>query len=1006
MAEQITKLYSKLKPLFAKDFAGGRGGVAGGLPGNMDLLAHELSGPLHTGNLTWGRVDKAGASLADIPGRSHALLTGIGPDDHHARAHMLASTGGLGADHTVSGLSAGQVLRAVTATSAAFGFLSHTHLTDVLPDQHHARQHSIISAADHTITTAQYNLVGASSTNVVGIVQSSNNPGANVRILRSTTTGGLTLESLLVNGEVVIGQSLTAAATAFRVINHTHDYPHAHVVVNPGPLWNLDEQFGLDVDDNLLVRGYIVGKHAIQLPGAKMIIHYDGAQPFETNFTGNPTGHMGQVGAVTGPVIYRPGRFGKAAQVGEGTTNLIQNPSFETGLSGWFNGGGTATLTATNERSFVGLSSARLTTDGTGLGQWRTTATWISLANGETLTAQANAWAEVETTARIRIYDNTNTTTRVTATGASSNEWEFLSCSWTNTTGGAVDIRIYIDNLDSAGVSSVWYDAIQAEKKAYATAYCDGSLPGHTWSGTAHASSSSRADSKIEYTELMGELPRAAWTLMFYIYSFAAYGIPNNVYAVQVGADSSNHAILYYNTAAPGALRVAWTTGGTTTHFNMSGNIMSPGRWHHVALTYDGAMARGYIDGVETAATARTVLVNNISRISIGGRYTSSANHAPAFLIDEVVLADRAVPADEIRAIVESNAPVFAETSTWHWRSGRNRVYADAEGLWVLSSTGGVVLGVYAGDETDSGTKSWGGVTLGANDLLIGDSNRGGYVQWDDNEGDLVVAGQIMVQPGSSGIGDFDDANLDNISDGSTYGRINKTIIGGGYILVGSGTKNSTLNGWVIDNTTIVGQAAGLTQVELAAADGKIKAGQGNVILERTGVRVLVDDEADPYLIDAANSYQFRRSTGALVGKLAGYYIASGTRHGLVLHATSPNSQATEMELAAMHMETVYAPTAVGYARVYLTTPPSGGSQAHVRGATIKLIAGNPAGPTMELTDGLALVNGDLHANRAAVAVGSTPSAVTGYAVMYVDSGDGDLKVRFANGTIKTIATD
>ena len=1002
MAEQITKLYSRLKPLFAKDFASGGRAGGGGTSGNADLLVHDISGPLHTGNLQWDRVNKIGSSLASLASRAHGHLTDIGPDDHHARAHLLASTGGLTADHTVSGLTAGQVLRATGATSAAFGFLSHSNLTDVLPDQHHNRQHSITSGSDHTIVTAQYNLVGASATNVVGIVQSSNNPGANVRILRSTTTGGLTLENLTVNGEATIGQSLTAAATAFRVINHTHDYPHAHVVVNPGPLWNLDEQFGLDVDDNLLVRGYIVGKHAIQLPGAKIIVHFDGAQPFETNFTGNPTGHMGQVATVTGPVIYRPGRFGKAAQVGEGTTNLIQNPSFETNTSNWFTGGGDATFTRTTLRSHTGIWSARITTTGSGIGQWRTTATWITLANGETLTAQCHAWAENTATARIRIYDDTNSTTRATTAGVSSGEWEFLSATWTNNTGGPVDIRIYLDNTNSTGVSSVWFDSVQAEKKAYPTAYCDGSLPGHTWSGTAHASTSARSAAKLQWDELMGDLPRSAWTLMFYVYSFAPYGVVDNLHILYAGDDDNNRISLYQNTAAPGSLRIAWTSDGSTTFSNLSGDIMTPATWHHVALTYDGTNLTRYVDGVEIGLSARTAFVEPINKVSVGGRAVSPFNYAPSVLIDELVLADRVVPADEIRAVYESNAPVFAETSTWHWRSGRNRVYADAEGLWVLSS----IVGVYAGDETDSGTKSWGGVTLGANDLLIGDSSRGGYVQWDDSEGDLVVAGQIVVQAGSSGIASFTDANLDNITDGSTYGRINKTIIGGGYILVGSGTKDSSLNGWIIDNTEIAGQASGLDQVVLSASDGKIYAGQGNVILERTGVRVLVDDEADPYAIDAAHSYQFRRSNGVLTGKVAGYYIASGTRHGMVVHATSPNEQNVELELAAMPVETVYSPTTPGYARVFLTTPNSANSQAHVRANIINLIAGNPAGPTIQLTDNLAVVSGALRANTVAAAEVSTPSAVAGYAVMYVDSGDGDLKVRFANGTIKTIATN
>jgi len=46
---------------------------------------------------------------------SHASLTGVGANDHHAQAHSL-----MGSDHTVSGLTAGHVLTALSATS--FGF--------------------------------------------------------------------------------------------------------------------------------------------------------------------------------------------------------------------------------------------------------------------------------------------------------------------------------------------------------------------------------------------------------------------------------------------------------------------------------------------------------------------------------------------------------------------------------------------------------------------------------------------------------------------------------------------------------------------------------------------------------------------------------------------------------------------------------------------------------------------------------------------------------------------
>ena len=36
----------------------------------------------------------------------------------------------------------------------------------------------------------------------------------------------------------------------------------------------------------------------------------------------------------------------------------------------------------------------------------------------------------------------------------------------------------------------------------------------------------------------------------------------------------------------------------------------------------------------------------------------------------------------------------------------------------------------------------------------------------------------------------------------------------------------------------------------------------------------------------------------------------------------------------------------------------------------------------------------------------SAPSAISGFGTIYIDSADGDLKVRFGDGTIKTIVTD
>lgn len=58
-----------------------------------------------------------------------------------------------------------------------------------------------------------------------------------------------------------------------------------------------------------------------------------------------------------------------------------------------------------------------------------------------------------------------------------------------------------------------------------------------------------------------------------------------------------------------------------------------------------------------------------------------------------------------------------------------------------------------------------------------------------------------------------------------------------------------------------------------------------------------------------------------------------------------------------------------------------------------------------ELSSGLDLT--DLETNQVLLEDGITaPSAVSGRAIIYVDAADGDLKIKFADGFVATIAAD
>src|SRR4030042_245544 len=66
---------------------------------------------------------------------------------------------------------------------------------------------------------------------------------------------------------------------------------------------------------------------------------------------------------------------------------------------------------------------------------------------------------------------------------------------------------------------------------------------------------------------------------------------------------------------------------------------------------------------------------------------------------------------------------------------------------------------------------------------------------------------------------------------------LKETLIEAGHIRVGSGTKDSTLDGWDINTDEIVGQLDGADQVRLGT-DGKIYAGAGAAILDADGLSI------------------------------------------------------------------------------------------------------------------------------------------------------------------------
>ena len=147
---------------------------------------------LALGSIAGNLTDAQHGSRSVANAHAHSHLSGIGVNDHHARDHVLATNTGLGATHTMSGATAGHVLRATSATAAQFAQLQHGDLGGVTADQHHAQSHSHashtgIGANDHhaQLHNTTHQDLGADEINIAGLA----GEPAELATHKSATTG-------------------------------------------------------------------------------------------------------------------------------------------------------------------------------------------------------------------------------------------------------------------------------------------------------------------------------------------------------------------------------------------------------------------------------------------------------------------------------------------------------------------------------------------------------------------------------------------------------------------------------------------------------------------------------------------------------------------------------------------------------------------------------------------------------------------------------------------------
>ena len=582
------------------------------------------------------------------------------------------------------------------------------------------------------------------------ILTSSSDVSAGTSAILASLNGTLTLKQLSVNlGTFSVGTWINTAITSTPGTSTS-----GSMAINKA----VDTQFALDIAGAARATWWI-GPHAIQLKDVLFLAHFDGRQPFATNYTGEPNGHMGQVGTPVGDLIYRPGMFGtKAIQCAGPTLNLLPNPSAESNTTGYGTGRVGATITRVPDAAYIGNYGIQRTS-GTSGSQNLYYNGAAALGGGNTYTFSAylrSAAGDDISNSGIQMYMDSNAGGQVpTAIVSVGDGWyRFIL---TRTAASWADAVVGFMNLPP----TVWYtDGWQLEQKSYATPYHDSTLSVSTPNMT-------RVASGISYPT-SGNLQRSAGTIMAWIWVDGDTGADQ--YIFRANADSGTEYVIMRR-ASNGALVCYW---GASARYSVA--TIPVRSWTHVALTYAGGNLSIYVNGVTNGLQSAGTAIASLNPTMYVGRSSTDTAHLNGY-IDDLAITSSAMDAGAILAVYESKAPVFAESSTYVFRATpKGLVYGDDNGFWIKDTTGAEVFGVSAG----VGSVSWGGQTLAPGDILMGRGDD--YILWDDvadsGTGKLTIAGDMVLQGGTVGLKRYGHAALPSIfagAPGTTDAEVNQS---------------------------------------------------------------------------------------------------------------------------------------------------------------------------------------------------------------------------------------
>lgn len=361
------------------------------------------------------------------------------------------------------------------------------------------------------------------------------------------------------------------------------------------------------------------------------------------------------LGLATGGLVERrrsagPWTDSRGLQVAEATTNYVLNPS--AGAAGNYAALGSAVVERRATTAFLGSYSYHVVTAAVNDG--------LSL----TLAALANADHYVSVWARGDLPD----VLAAVLNGVSANGLSVIGTEgdWTvygvrivaAQSSGSTTLELVISGADTSKAFHVGH--VQVEQKTYSTPPCTGAMgPGHSWSGTAHASTSSRTAAQIAYDDEMPDLIQPQGSACGW---FCAGGVQSATTGWRLldarGASNAERIMLriHYNDNkldlyVNGGYRITDVGSGT----------WSVGEWIFWAVTWDfdadAFVVYVYQDGTLYSDSDTTTLAfPGLTTLTLGVD-TGGAAWCNGYL-DDVRIFDYVLTAAEVTAIYTAAATV------------------------------------------------------------------------------------------------------------------------------------------------------------------------------------------------------------------------------------------------------------------------------------------------------------------------------------------------------------